>query len=110
MMLNGLWISICFGLLCARFRDIQQLIVSIVQICMFITPIMWPPDKLVGVRRLIFVDFHPLYHMIEVMRAPLLGKVPMLQSYVVTLLIIAVGSTITYFLYSRFSRRITYWL
>jgi ABC-type polysaccharide/polyol phosphate export permease len=110
MMLNGLWISICFGLLCARFRDFQQLVASIVQIMMFITPIMWPPDNMHGIRRLIFVDLHPVYHMVEVMRAPLLGNIPTWETYVANLLIIAVGSTITYFLYNRFSRRIAFWI
>jgi ABC-type polysaccharide/polyol phosphate export permease len=110
MVLNGLWISICFGLLCSRFRDIQQLVTSLVQIAMFITPIFWPPDNLQGIRRLIFVDLHPLYHVIEVVRAPLLGKVPLMESYVATVLIIIVGWITTYFLYNRFSRRIAYWL
>lgn len=110
VLLNGLWISILFGLLCARFRDIQQLVTSIVQIAMFITPIFWPPDNLQGIRRLIFVDLHPLYHMIEVMRAPLLGRIPSIESYLANIVIIIIGGSITYFMYSKFSRRIAFWL
>jgi len=110
MLLNGLWISILLGLLSARFRDVQQLIASIVQIAMFITPIFWPPDNLKGIRHLVFVDLHPLYHMIEVMRAPLLGKVPQMESYIGSIIILIVGSTVTYHLYKRFRRRIPYWL
>ena len=46
---------------------------SLIQISMLITPIFWPPDSLSGYRRLIFVETNPLYHMVDIVRAPLLG-------------------------------------
>ena len=106
---NGVWISLLCGMLCLRFRDVTPLVSSIIQISMLITPIFWPPDSLVGARRLLFVDTNPLYHMVDMVRAPLLGHVPEIISYVVVLLITVGGWILTYWLFSHFRKRIAYW-
>src|SRR6516225_7873146 len=36
---NGLWISLLCGMFCLRYRDVTQLVTSIIQISMLITPI-----------------------------------------------------------------------
>jgi ABC-type polysaccharide/polyol phosphate export permease len=87
----------------------QQLITSLIQIAMFVTPIFWPPDSLQGAHRLVFVELNPLYHMIDVVRAPLIGKVPGIQSYEVSVLVAVIGWLITYLAFSRFRRRLPYW-
>ena len=46
LLINGLWIGLILGLLCARFRDIPLLIASVVQLFFFITQIMWNADML----------------------------------------------------------------
>jgi ABC-type polysaccharide/polyol phosphate export permease len=106
---NGVWIALLCGMFCLRYRDVTQLVSSIIQISMLITPIFWPPDSLAGSHRLIFVETNPLYHMIDIVRGPLLGKVPGIISYVVVLLITAGGWTITYRVFAHFRKRIAYW-
>ena len=76
---------------------------------MLITPIFWPPDSLAGSHRLIFVETNPLYHMIELVREPLLGKVPGITSYAVVLLISGCGWAMTYRVFTHFRKRIAYW-
>ena len=39
--LNGFWIGLLVGMLCARFRDMPQIVASLMQIAFFITPVMW---------------------------------------------------------------------
>ena len=39
--LNGFWIGLLLGMLCARFRDMPQMIASLMQIAFFVTPVMW---------------------------------------------------------------------
>jgi ABC-type polysaccharide/polyol phosphate export permease len=106
---NGVWISLLCGMFCLRFRDVTQLVASVIQISMLITPIFWPADQLVGSRRLIFVETNPLYHLVDIVRAPLLGKVPGITSYVVVVLIAAGGWYLTYLMLRQFRRRISYW-
>jgi ABC-type polysaccharide/polyol phosphate export permease len=106
---NGVWVSILLGIFCLRYRDVQQLVTSLINICMFVTPIFWPPDRLKGITRLLFVDFNPLYHIIDIVRSPLLGRVPALESYAAAVVITAVGWLVTFLLFNYFRKRITYW-
>src|SRR6202171_6269649 len=46
IIVNGALATVYIGILSARFRDIPQLISSVVQIIFFITPIMWKPELL----------------------------------------------------------------
>ena len=107
--LNGIWIALVLGIMCARYRDIQQVVTSLLQVSMFITPIFWSPTQLSGSATL-FVDANMLYHYIEIVRNPLLGKPPSSWSWFMVLIATVVGWTITLYLFSRFRRRIPYWL
>jgi ABC-type polysaccharide/polyol phosphate export permease len=107
--LNGVWVTLLLGMACLRFRDIQQLVTSVIQIAMFVTPIFWPIDQLAGTVRLLFVHLNPLYHCIEVVRAPLLGAAPTPGNYIAVAAIAALGWTATYALFGRFRERIPYW-
>ena len=40
LMLNGIWIGIVLGIMCARFRDLLPIITNFVQVAFFFTPVM----------------------------------------------------------------------
>src|SRR5262249_35612064 len=93
----GTWFALLCGMFCLRFRDTSQLITSIMQIAIFVTPIFWPADTLKGILpQLIFVELNPLYHIVDVVRAPLLGKVPAPASYAAVLGMVIFGWALTY--------------
>jgi ABC-type polysaccharide/polyol phosphate export permease len=46
---------------------------------------------------------------LDVVRAPLLGRVPATISYVVMIAMTIVGWWVTYAMFKRFRKRITYW-
>ena len=73
-LLNGVWISIFLGIFSAKYRDSIQIIVSLLQISMFITPIFWPPDLLEskGIAGFLVVNANILHHYVDLMRSPLL--------------------------------------
>ena len=108
LILNAVWVVALLGLLSLRFRDVQQVVATLVQIAMFVTPIFWPTARLEGAR-VMFIEFNPLYHWIIVVRSPLLGEVAPTNSYIAMALMIVCGWTITFLLYSRFRSRIAYW-
>ncbi|HEY1980240.1 MAG TPA: ABC transporter permease [Xanthobacteraceae bacterium] len=107
---NGAWLALLLGMACVRFRDIQQLIVTVLQISLFVTPVFWPPDLLTGTKHLLFVDINPLYSFVDVVRSPLLGKAPALVSYEVIAVVTIVGWTLTFNAFSRLRKRIVYWV
>jgi ABC-type polysaccharide/polyol phosphate export permease len=78
------------------------------QIAMFATPIMWPVSTLSGAAWI--ADVNPLYHFIELVRAPLLGGEPALLSWMVTVGTLVIGSVLSLMLLNRASNRIVFWV
>lgn len=83
LLLIGLFYTLSVTAFCLRFRDVSQVINSMVQIMFFMTPIIWQPAQ--GRVPALFVQINPFYHMVELVRAPLLGHPPQLVSWVVSL-------------------------
>ncbi|HTI86462.1 MAG TPA: ABC transporter permease [Alphaproteobacteria bacterium] len=106
--INGVWMSMLLGMISTRFRDVPQLVGNVVQVLMFVTPVFWYSRQL-GARAEL-MDYNVLYHLIEVVREPLLGRAPRLLSYEVDIAMAVVGWALTLYLYARFRRRIAYWL
>ena len=43
---NGFWFGFFLAIVCARFRDVPQIMTSIMQVVFFITPVMFTPAQL----------------------------------------------------------------
>jgi lipopolysaccharide transport system permease protein len=108
VILNGALVTVYIGIVSARYRDIPQFISSVVQIIFFVTPIMWKPELLTS-RRYI-ADLNPFYHLLEIVRGPLLGHVPSVQNYVAVLLITALNLGLAGLVFARYRSRIAYWI
>jgi lipopolysaccharide transport system permease protein len=108
VVLNGTIASLTIGIVSARFRDIPQIVASVVQILFFITPIFWKPESLKG--HAYVKDFNPFYHLLEIVRAPLLGNIPEAASYWAVLLLTLINVAIAFAFFSRFRARIAYWI
>jgi ABC-2 type transport system permease protein/lipopolysaccharide transport system permease protein len=108
VLLNGAAVTLLIGMISARFRDVPQLITSVVQIIFFVTPIMWKPELLKT--RAYIADFNPFYHMVEVVRAPLLGQAPAISTYIAVALVTTVNLAVVGMFFSRFRSRISYWV
>jgi len=106
---NGVWVATVLGMACARFRDVQQVITSVLQISMFVTPIFFTPDQL-GPRFEGFVDFNVLFHYVDIVRSPLLGRAPATWSWTVTIAGTILGWGFTLWAYGRYRGRLPYWL
>jgi lipopolysaccharide transport system permease protein len=108
VVLNGTALSLTIGVISARFRDVPQVINSIVQILFFITPILWKPGSLKG--HAYITDFNPFFHLMEIVRSPLLGNIPSAVNYVAVLLLTLVNLAIASWFFTRFRSRIAYWV
>ena len=71
ILLLGYFLAMALGPLCARFRDVPLVISSVMQMIFFMTPIFWKPSAFS--HRPMFVGANPFYHLIELVRAPMLG-------------------------------------
>jgi ABC-type polysaccharide/polyol phosphate export permease len=108
--LNGIAGGLWLGPLVARFRDVGQIVNSLVQVLFFFTPIFWVTTDLSKSQLAVIAGWNPLAYFLELLRAPLLGQTP-----TTAVVIGACGFTIAncliavvYFGHSR--DRLAYWL
>jgi lipopolysaccharide transport system permease protein len=107
--LSSIFFGLIIAMICARYRDIPPIIKSSIQVIFFITPVMWQPQSLIGKQHLI-VDFNPLYAFLEMIRAPLLGNLPSLTNIFVVLIVTFLGFLLSFYMLTRYRKRIIYWL
>jgi len=106
--MNGVWIGILLGLVSARFRDVPQIVASVMQIAFFFTPIIWTQRSLSGHGWIL--KLNPFLYFLDLLRAPLLGQIPPLNYWPTALAMTLCGWALALFMYRIYRRRIAYWL
>ena len=107
--INLLWISLFMGIVCTRYRDLPQVFANFLQVAFYLTPIIWTAGILPTKGQELLV-FNPFFHLIEIVRAPLLGQSPSLLSWIAALSMGMAGWAVVLVLYQRYRWRIPYWL
>jgi ABC-type polysaccharide/polyol phosphate export permease len=108
LLANTAWMSVMTGIASARFRDVPQIVISVMQFAMFLTPVFWPADRFP--ERHAVLAFNPFHHMLSVVRAPLLGQPVDGLSYLVLVVMALVGWAITFWIFAITRRRIVHYL
>lgn len=101
-------LSIILGIFCARFRDMQPIVGSVVQLAFFLTPIFWKPTAL-GHRAYV-AEYNPLFMFIELVRAPLYGTGLNPSVYIGAGITTVILYLIAIPLFIRFRSRIAFWI
>ncbi len=107
--ITATWVAVLLGMICARFRDVQQIINSMLQLAMFVTPIMWKPNQL-GTKGLLISSINPLYHFISIIRLPLIGEAPIMLNWAVASGVTVAGAILTLMFFSKNYRKLVFWL
>ena len=108
---NGIWLSLFFGIIGVRYRDLSEVVQAVMRITFLATPIIWMPGA--GGRGGVmgaFLVYNPFYHFVELIRAPLLGNPIAPLSWIVVITISLGGFGLAYFFYQRFARNLPLWL
>lgn len=106
--LNLLWLAFLIGLLGARFRDLEYLIITIMPLMMFISPVFYRPNYLPFSEHIMW--YNPFSHFIEIVRYPLLGSPPPAFVVETNLAMLAVGWLVTLWLFNSKRNRIAFWV
>jgi ABC-2 type transport system permease protein len=113
IVLNCIWVSVVFGILGTRYRDISPLLFSVVQLLFFMTPIIWNESTLrtqgAGQWAKI-VELNPLLHYLDIVRAPLLGAHQELRHWVVVLVLTVIGWCLATYAMRQYRARVPYWV
>lgn len=108
VILNLFWITLLFGILGARYRDLAPIIQSLVQVLFFVSPITWLP-KLVGADSWV-LKLNPITYFLDLTRSPVLNQTPEPGSWIIASGICILGLVVSMVLYAYKRDRIVYWI
>jgi ABC-type polysaccharide/polyol phosphate export permease len=95
--------------LCTRFRDIAQIVSTVLQVAFFVTPVIWKPEFLPPQAHYL-VSYNPFAPLLAVVRDPLLSR-PLPSGVWLTACGIVLGTSACVLPFvGRFCRRLIYWL
>ncbi|WP_343808457.1 ABC transporter permease [Paenochrobactrum glaciei] len=108
--INLLWMMLVLAVVCARFRDMTQVMTNILQVLFYATPIMWmvkilPDDVSRG-----YIIWNPFFHFLELVRAPLFGTPPTMLNWGSSILLALIGWATAIIFFGKYRWRVAYWL
>jgi ABC-2 type transport system permease protein/lipopolysaccharide transport system permease protein len=106
---TALSIGILLGMICARFRDVPQIVLSLIQILLFFSPILWKPSLLNG-KHAFLVNWNPVFQFMEIVRGPMLGYAPPIGTWIFCVIATALMAGGALLMFKRFRNRIPYWV
>jgi ABC-type polysaccharide/polyol phosphate export permease len=106
--LNALWMGLIMSVLATRFRDLSELMNNILRLVFFVTPIMWLPDIKPELK--LVADLNPFFHLIELVRSPLLNATVDINNWLVSLLMLLIGWLVAFPLFAVYRSRIAFWI
>ena len=107
-LVDALALSLLLGSFCARFRDIQPIVNSLMQIAFFMTPVIWKPEQ--AGRRFFLLQPNPFFDLLQVVRAPMLGTPADARTWLYALLYSSALLAIAWLFFIRARGRVTFWL
>ena len=108
---NLTWLATVLGALSSRFRDLPPIITSLLTVTFYVTPVMWYPT-LIGNNQLahMLLGLNPFYHLLQIVRLPILGQTPTIENWVLSLVFALCGWAFTFLLMNRVQKKIAYWV
>lgn len=101
-------LAVLLSLANLRYRDTHLAVQSALQILPFITPIFW--SKAMLAKHQWIADINPFYHMIDIVRAPILGHSPSEVSWLAAAGLAAGLLVLACIVFVRYRHRIIFWL
>lgn len=103
------WMSYLLAITCLRYRDLTQVVASVLTVLFYVTPILWKSDQLPEAKSH-FVDLNPFAAMLSVVRDPLLGHSPPESVWLMMMALAFGGSYLALAFIGTYRNRIVYWI
>lgn len=105
---NACAVGLLLGTVCARFRDLAQIVANVMQLAFFLSPVIWKPSLLGESAR--WLPLNPFYALIETVRGPLVEGGATIVVWVAAFAYTALISAIALAFFVRFRGRIAFWV
>lgn len=107
----SLWsLALIIGVLSARFRDVQQLILVITPLLFLVTPVLWRIEASTSQGLIRLVELNPFYYWLQAIRGPMLGESMTLVFWSVCALLSVSAVLMALWTLNAHQRRIAFWL
>ena len=108
--LNGIMLALWLGPVVARYRDVGQIINSLVSVLFFFTPIFWTTNDLTKNQLAWLAGWNPIAYLLDFLRQPLLGSWPTAAVWI-GVGVITLANTLGGLVHFSHTRdRLAYWL
>jgi lipopolysaccharide transport system permease protein len=108
VLLNLGWIGLVIALLGARFRDLHDLVITILSLAFLVTPVIWDASMLGDYAWL--ANVNPLAHLLDLLRRPVLGQWPSLTNVMVATVTAAIGWPFAIAVFTVARSRLPLWI
>lgn len=105
---NAFAITLFFGMVCARFRDIGQIVSNFMQLAFFMTPVIWKPESLGAGAA--WLPLNPFYALLEMLRGPLVEGGGTVTTWLAAVVYTALMSALAFGFFVRFRSRMAFWV
>lgn len=115
LIVNGVWVAMFFGIVATRFRDVAPLLEALTQLLFYVTPIVWTTKTLTDqggavADRARIAEINPLYHYLEIVRAPMIGEPVAAYHWWIVLGCTVVGLFLAMMAMRHWRFRVSYWV
>lgn len=115
LVVNGVWVTMLFGIIATRFRDVAPLLEALVQLLFYVTPIVWTTHTLKEqggdvAKRAMLAEINPLYHYLEIVRAPMIGQELAGYHWIVVGVCTIIGLLLALLAMRQMRFRVPYWV
>lgn len=107
---NLYWVAALFALVGSRFRDLGPIVASLLTVSFYLTPVIWMPSGLPSELVDILLPYNPFFHLMEIVRGPLMGYSASPLSWVVAIVMAIAGNVGAWYVARRYWWRVVYWL
>jgi len=105
---NACAVGLFLGMICARFRDIPQIVTNIMQLAFFLSPVLWKPQLLGPASA--WLPLNPFFAVMETVRGPLVEGGASALVWAAALAYTALSCTLAMIFFVRFRGRIAFWV
>lgn len=109
IIISLIWVSSITAILCARYRDVIQLIANIIQTAFFVTPVMFRPDAIPENYRWLNL-INPFAVLLEISRGPLLGNDIHWVNWAIALGLGIGGALVAIPMIGHYRKRVIFWI
>lgn len=111
IILNMGWWAICMALVGARHADAGEMVSATTRIGLLVTPIIWVGDRFPpGTAGWWAVHVNPAYHLLTLIRAPILGEAVAPVTFMYLACLTVGGWLLAALMYRRYARYVPLWI